>query len=188
MQSRRRQSGRRGFRIRELFPTPGTLLTLQRPENLWRGVTLTLLVIPYAGLCALSYELIHAGWPKPLWIVYMVALICGLFFIFNGLVCAIRLIPYYLIQRPRARRRAAAETAAMAAQAEQEAAAANAVMDNPVESVPEEDGAVGSSTPLCEQCGAATVAEPFAAEHEVHTAYMCPNHGLHSVVPLASHN
>lgn len=177
MQSRKRPGSRRGVRFRELFPTVGTLLTLQRTENLWRGLASTLLIIPYFGLCALSYELIHAGWPEILWIVYIVAGICGLFFLGNGLVCTIRLIFHYLAQRPLARRRAAAE---LVLEAEAQ------VVDAGPPSPPAE-GSPESLTPRCEQCGAATVAEPLAAEHEVHTAYVCPVHGLHSVVPIASH-
>jgi len=184
MQSRRRQDGRRGFRVRELFPSIGTLLTLQRPENLWRGVASALLAIPYFALCALSYELIHVGWPKPLWIVYIVAGVCGLLFLFNGLVCTVRIVPYYLLQRPRARKRAATA----AARAAHEATIAAATLEDTGAAPAGEHPDAGTSTPLCEQCGAATVAEPFAAEYEVHTAYMCPEHGLHSVVPIASHS
>lgn len=149
------------------------MLTLQRPENLWRGITLTLLAIPYFGLCALSYELIQAGWTEALWIVYIITGLCGLAFLANGLVCAIRLVPYYLIHKPRARQ-LAAEQAALMADTETS-------RKSPERSFREPSHQSEDAGPPCSQCGAATRPEPLAAENEVHTAYVCPVHGVDSV-------
>jgi len=166
------------LRLRECFPTFGLFIALQRPENRWRGLALTLLAIPYAALCALSYELIRAGWPEILWIVYIATGLAALAYIGNGLGCALRLLPYYLFQKPRARR--------IAAEAAREAEA-QAQLDTPIASgqeAPTPTQAIGSEPPTgppCSQCGRATTPEPLATEHEAHTAYVCAEHGVDSV-------